>query len=138
MAALPDALRFLRYMYAAVLAIIVLLALAGETLLPLQPAEPPVIVNVLYALAAGDVLIALFFRRKFSGAALENLRANPEDAVALANWMKGQLVPLAMALGVGVMGLACRVLGAPALRAIPLYVASVILLLALRPTAPPV
>ena len=138
MTALTDSLRFLRYMYSAVLVIIVLVALAGETLLPSRPSEPPAAVNVLYALAAGDVFLALYFRRKFSGAALENLRANPTDAAALADWCKGQLLPLPMALSVGFMGLACRFLGAPVVRTAPLYVAALIVLMVLRPTDPQV
>ncbi|HKM91306.1 MAG TPA: hypothetical protein VJX29_11875 [Candidatus Acidoferrales bacterium] len=133
---MPDALRFLRYGYSAVLVMVVLLTLAAETLLPTRPAEPPVIVNLLYALAAGDALIALVYRRKFSGPAAEALHTNPQDGVALANWVKGQLVPLPMALGMGVMGLASHVLGAPTRRAGPIYFATVLLLLVAWPSEP--
>jgi len=112
---------------------IVLLALAAETLLPTRAAAPPFVVNVLYALAAGDALIALVYRWKFSAPAAEALRANPEDAAALANWMKGQMVPLPMALGVGCMGLAARALGVSTLHSAPLFIGSVLLLLSVRP-----
>jgi hypothetical protein len=81
-----DSLRFLRYLYSAVLVMVVLLALAAETLIPHREAEPPVIVYILYALAAGDTLIALVYRRRFSGPAAETVRANPQDAQALTNW----------------------------------------------------
>jgi hypothetical protein len=133
---LPDSLRFLRYAYSAVLAMLVLLVLAAETLLPTRPAEPPVIVNLFYALAAGNALIALAYRRKFSGPAAEALRAVPQDGSALVDWMKGQLVPLPMALVTGMMGLGLRVLGAPTLRAGPIYIAAVLLLLVLWPSEP--
>jgi len=129
----PDSVRFLRYFYSAVLVIVVLLALGGEFLPPARAAAPAVLVYVLYAVGAGDVLAAVVLRRKFSGRAQEVLRVNPGDAGALADWMKGQMVPLPMALGVGVMGFACRALGSPALRAAPFYGAAVILLVVLRP-----
>jgi hypothetical protein len=133
---LPDSLRFLRYAYSAVLAMLVLIALAAEMLLPSRPAEPPVIVNLFYAIAAANVLIALVYRWKFSGPAAEALRANPQDGSALMDWIKGQLVPLPMALVTGMMGLGLRVLGAPTLRSGPLYIAAVFLLLVLWPSEP--
>ena len=133
---LPDSMRFLRYLYSAVLAMIVLLALAAETLLPTRSAEPPGIVHLLYALAAGDALLAVVYRRKFSGPAVEALRADPQDASALMKWMMGQMIPLPLALGMGVMGLASRVLGAPVLRSGPIYIAAVFLLLVLWPAEP--
>jgi hypothetical protein len=134
MPALQDSLPFLRYIYSAVLVVVVLLALAAETRIPRREAEPALIVYILYALAAGDTLIALIYRRRFSGPAAETLRANPEDAQAQTDWMKGQMVPLPMALGVGLMGFAARVLGVPTLHAAPLFVAAVVLLLVLRPS----
>lgn len=136
MPTLQDSLRFLRYLYSAVLVMVVLLALAVETLIPHREAPPPFIVYVLYALAASDVGIALIYRRKFSGPAREALRANPEEAPAAVNWMKGQMVPLPMALGVGLMGFAGRILGVSTLHAAPLFIAAVLLLLVLRPSEP--
>jgi len=133
---LADSLRFLRYAYAAGLGIVALLIVAAETLAPRGATEPRAIVNLLYLLAGLDGMIALVYRRKFSGAAAETLRENPEDAAALVSWMKGQLVPLPMALAMGIMGLGARVAGASTLRAAPIYVVSVIVLLALRPSEP--
>jgi hypothetical protein len=138
MPAPSDYVRFLRYFCAAVLAMVLLLWLAAETLLPARAMEPPVIIGyVLYAFAAADAVIALFLRRKFVEPAAEALRVNPDDAQAMTNWMKGQFVPLPMGLGIAAVGLAARVLGVPALRAAPLFVASILLLLLLRPSDTP-
>ncbi|HVN08406.1 MAG TPA: hypothetical protein VMV61_05505 [Patescibacteria group bacterium] len=128
-----DSLRFLRYLYAATMGLIALLALAGEALLPHHESAPEIVVYVLYAVAAGDLFAAVLLRRKFAAPAVEILRTNPKDEAAMMEWMKGQLLPLPMALSVGMMGLACRALGAPAVRAAPLYAAAVILLMALMP-----
>jgi hypothetical protein len=132
MPAPSDYLRFLRYFYAAGLGMVLLLWLAAETLLPTRATEPPFIGYVLYAFAAGDAVIALFHRRRFVEPAAEALRANPEDAQAMTNWMKAQFIPLPMGLGIAMLGLASRALGVPALRAAPLFVASILLLLLLR------
>jgi hypothetical protein len=132
-----DALRFLRYAYLGVIGLVVLLALFVETVFPSPVQETPFIVNALYTVGMFDVVIALWYRRKFSGSTAEALRVNPADSLALANWLKGQMVPLPMALGIGVMGLAVRISGATTLRAAPLYIAAILLLLALRPSGLP-
>ena len=136
MAALPASLRFLRYLYSASLGIIAVLALAGETLLPAKSAAPPVIVNLLYAMAAADVFLVIFFRRRFSAPALKILRDRPDDSAALVEWMKGQFIPLPLALGIGLMGMASRVVGAPAVKAAPLYLVALALLVAFWPADP--
>ena len=133
-----DSLRFLRYLYAGTIGIIVLLGVAGEALLPRHQAAPAIVVYVFYALAAGDLLAAVVLRRRFCGPASETLRANPQDEAALMDWMKGQLLALPLALGVGMMGLACRALGAPTAQAAAIYAAVLIALMALMPKELPV
>jgi len=128
-----DALRFLRYAYLGVAGFVVLLALIGETIFDASTAVP-MIVYGLYAVGAIDAFLALWYRRKFAGSAAQALRVNPTDSLAMTNWMKGQMVPLPMALGIGVMGLAVRGVGGALAQAAPLYIAAILLLFALRPS----
>ncbi|HUK51928.1 MAG TPA: hypothetical protein VL099_01410 [Candidatus Binatia bacterium] len=122
---LGDAKVFLRYMRAAVLCILVAVALAVELLVraPAVPL-PGSILYLFYGLAAADAVVAVVLRRRFAGPAAVILRSHPEDAAAMANWIKGQFVPLPMALSLGFIAVAARVLGAAPLRAAPCYLLS--------------
>jgi hypothetical protein len=136
MPTLADALRFLRYMHGALLGLLVVIAVLGETVGSIAHDNTPVILYVLYALAVGNAVLGLVLRQRFAGPAADALRANPADTAALLNWLKGQLVPLAQALTIGMFGLVARLMGASTLRAAPLYAAAVLLMLILRPSDP--
>jgi len=131
-----DLPRFLRYFHFAVLVLACLIWLASETLWPAQGAEAPFVVYALYALACADAAAALWHRHKWTASSAEALRLNPESEQALTEWLKGQLVPLPMAVGIALMGLAARVSGAAPAHAGVLFVGAIALLLALRPAEP--
>jgi hypothetical protein len=126
---LADARRFLGYMRLAVLCVVLVMALAVEFLAhpPLVPLRAPVL-YVFYALAAADAVVALVLRRRLTGSATETLRSNPEDATALPGWIRGQIVPLPMALSLGFLGVMARVLGAAPLSAAPFYLLVLVVL----------
>jgi len=136
---LADALRFLRYLRMAVVCLLLGMALAVEMLLhaPAIPLPAPVL-YAFYFLAAADAVTAIVLRQRLSGSAGEILRQNPEDAAALANWLKGQLVPLPMAMSLGFFGVAARVLGAASLNAAPFYLLAVCVVFAFRADDVPV
>jgi hypothetical protein len=131
---MADARRFLNYLRMAVLGILAVLALAVELLgskIPSSLSAP--ILYVFYAIAVADALVAWVMRRRLAGRAEEILRSNPEDATALIKWLKGQIVPLPMALGLGFLGVMARVLGAAPLSVAPFYLLAAIVLFATRP-----
>jgi len=128
-----DLLRFLRYLYMGAVGMIAVLMAAGWGLLRLHATAPEMIVYVFYVVTAGDVVAAVLLRRRFCAPAAEILQRNPGDSAALMEWTKGQLLPLPLAVGVGMMGLACQAIGAPASRVAPIYAAALVLLLALMP-----
>jgi len=126
---LEDAQRFLRYLRMAVLGMMVVSALGVELLMrrPVAPPPSPVL-YVFYLLAAADAVVAVILRRRLAGRAAEALRNNPEDASALAKWVKGQIVPLPMALSVAFLGVMARVLGATTLSAAPCYLLALVVI----------
>ena len=133
-----DLLRFLRFLYMGTMGMTAALMVAGLGLMRLHATAPDVIVYVFYLVTAGDVIAAVMLRNRFSAPAAETLRRNPEDSEALMEWTKGQLLPLPLAVSVGMMGLACQGFGAGAARVAPIYGAALVLLLAMMPKELPV
>lgn len=126
---MADARRFLSYFRMAVLGILAVLAVAVELLVPKTPSSLGApILYVFYAIAALDALAAWMMRRRLAGPAEEILHSNPQDSAALMNWLKGQIVALPMALGLGFLGVMARVLGAAPLSLVPFYLLALVVL----------
>lgn len=136
---LEDARRFLRYARLAVLWMVLGSVLAVELLIRRPTAAPPnPVLYVFYSLAAADAVVAVALRRRFTSCAEEALHNNPEDAIALASWIKGHLVPLPMALSIAFLGVMARVLGATTISAAPCYLLALVVLFAGRRKTDPV
>ena len=138
MPAPQNLLRFLRYLYVGTMGMIGVLMVGGLEFMRLHASAPAEIVYVFYLVTVGDVMAAVLLRKRFCDPAAETLRRDPGDSEALMEWTKGQLLPLPLALGVGMMGLACQGFGAPGARVAPIYLAALVLLLALMPKEMPV
>jgi hypothetical protein len=94
-----------------------------------KPDELPTIIIAATAfLAAFDVLLTFYFKRKRLQPAVEKLRLDPLDPSALKQWRGATVLILALSMSVGLYGLALRSLGAGRLISWPFYVMSLILM----------
>jgi len=73
--------------------------------------EPAFLPEVLALLAVSEVGIATAFRNKLIRPALEKLRRSPQDAAALEQWGRGNVLSFVFATTVVLYGLIVRILG---------------------------
>jgi hypothetical protein len=96
-----------------------LLAAIGYVILPLrmirvESQPPPAVFALAIGFTAATVLgFAVFFRMRLMQAASEALRSNPEDTVALEQWMRGTIISFVCCESVVLFGLSLRITGVP-------------------------
>lgn len=126
----------LRIIHACFLASIPLYAVIGEVAGPKQPGEFALVRLVFFIASVTGVLVGIQFRVRLLRAAQETLHHEPENPVALQQWMTGQILSFAVAEAVAVCGLALRFLGGSLFESVPFYVVPFGLLLAWMPRRP--
>jgi hypothetical protein len=113
MANAQQSLRNVRIVHFAFLAAPALLYFALATIPITAKGEPPFMPTVLAVVAASEVGVATAFRIRFIRSAAEKLMRSPQDAAALAQWQRGNILTFALAFTVVLYGFVIRVLGFP-------------------------
>jgi F0F1-type ATP synthase membrane subunit c/vacuolar-type H+-ATPase subunit K len=126
-------LREMRIMHLVLIAAILSYAYVAEVIINPTTELKPVLLKAFLVLALADIAIAFFVRRRILRKATEGLRRNSSDPSALAEWRKGNVLGMVMAVSVGLYGLALRFMGASRPVSVPFYVAAVILMILWRP-----
>jgi hypothetical protein len=91
------------------------------------------LVAVIAVVACLDLLLARYFRSKWTITAMAKLRQDPNDANALKQWRAGTLLGLVLAMSVALYGVVLRVLGASRRIAWPFFFVALIFMLVWRP-----
>ncbi len=109
---LRATLRYLRIVHATFLFTVLLYFYALTVLRPQEHRVPPAIVICFMAVSTGTITLALFFRSRKVTPAVEILRRNAEDAVALTNWRSGNILSFTLAETIVLFGFVLKYLGA--------------------------
>lgn len=129
-------LRLLRILQMALLVSVVLYAVIGELAGPHQPKDVKQVQVILMMLGVALVAAIVILRQRMVRPAEDTLRAQPEDAVALARWRAGNIVTFALSEAIALHGLVLRMLGARLQAAVPFYAAAAVFLVVLGPRRP--
>jgi hypothetical protein len=87
-------------------------------------------------LATSLLTLAFTLRSRLVLPSLNELRANPRDAVLLRRWSRNTLVVQLLCTAVGLTGFGLQLLGAPTSLAVALYAIAFAYLFMLRPVRP--
>jgi len=95
------------------LGLVFMYAFMAEWLHPTSAASSPdsVMLIALTVVAFLEALIAVYFRRQFSLVAMERLRLQPDDLVALRRWRTGGILVSVLCLTIAMYGFVLRFLG---------------------------
>jgi len=104
-------LRNVRIIHFAFLAMPAVLFFAISTIQIDSKPEITFLPTVLAVLAVSEVGIATGFRAKLLRPAAERLQQSPQDAVALAQWQRGNILSFVFALTIVLYGVVIRVTG---------------------------
>ncbi|MGH9705022.1 MAG: hypothetical protein ACRD4K_16730 [Candidatus Acidiferrales bacterium] len=126
-------LREMRIMHRVMLAAIFGCAYVAEAIITPTMESKPIMVKAFLVLAFADIAIAFIVRGRILLKAIEGLRRNPNDPNALAEWRKGNVFGMVMAVSVGLYGFALRFMGSNRAVPVPFYVAAVMLMILWRP-----
>lgn len=118
------------------LATIPLYAVIGELLGALASRDIAVVRLAFFVASATGALLAFQLRARWIPAALEELRRAPDDAQSAQRWYAAHFASLAMAEGIGLFGLALRILGGTLFEGLPFYIVGFGLMLAWFPRKP--
>jgi hypothetical protein len=126
-------LRSVRIVHGVLSAVVVSYILIAEKL-----TNPNGVLSAAIPLSFGiiafvDVMIIYGFRRKLLPSAIEDLRQNPQNAGALLQWRKAQILTAVLLVIVALLGLMLRVMGGSFFGALPFYLMSLVMLLVWRP-----
>jgi hypothetical protein len=80
--------------------------------------------------------IALFFRRKRIGPAIDRLRDQPDDRGAMQSLTAASILSVVLAESIVLLGYALRFLGATRWQSVPFYLAGIFLMLLWWPKRP--
>ena len=133
---MEASLRALRVVHGAMLVAVLLYVWIGEQIGPKAAHDVALLQLVLALVSASTVAAALVLCRKMTLPAEAALRSNSQDAAALQRWRGGYIVSFAISESIALFGLVLRVLGGSLRQSLPFYLAAVVLLLILRPSAP--
>src|SRR5690242_14324966 len=126
-------LRSMRLIHVIMLAAVVGYIYTAEVLSKPATDLPAIFVLAFSILAAVEVAIAFYLRRKMLPSAFETMRSNPEDAPALGRWRAANVLSMVFALSVALYGFTLRFLGGSRLIAWPFFLASLVLMWLWRP-----
>jgi len=108
-----EALKAVRQLHIAFVTTWFLFLLLFKFLPPPTGSPPAFLPTAMGMVCVSDVTLAFFWRSRYVSASIEILRAQPENASALARWRTGNILSFAMAETVTLFGFALRYLGAP-------------------------
>jgi hypothetical protein len=128
-----EALRWARTLRGVFLLTIPLFIYALTLVPKAERSVSPTIVAALAVLSATDVMVAAVLRARNITPAIEALRTNPDDTLALGKWRSGIVSSFTHAETVALFGVLLKFLGASWTVAGPFFAVAVLLLVIWRP-----
>ena len=94
------------------------------------------VLTALYAVSVVMIAIGMGLRAKFMRSACETLRTKPDDAEALVNWRKADIVSAVLAEAVVLYGVAIHFFGGSIRQVAPFFICGAVVLLVWWPQRP--
>jgi len=135
-APLASRMRFLRTVWLALLAAVVVYAAVPEISGTTPKLENPTFVKIIAALALACVLVCFRFRRRFIASGAHILATDQNNIAALRRWQTGYILHFSCSLSVALYGLVLRYTGSSFSQVVPFYVAGFVLMLYGMPKQP--
>ena len=131
-----NALKLLRTLQRTLLGSVVLYAIVGEVVGPLERSANPTLSYVLTTVGVAVVGMILVVRRTLVLRSATTLAERPEDALTLNHWKTGYIVTYALCEALALFGLIERFLGATVQQSVLYFIGGFVLLFFFRPRQP--
>ena len=134
-ATMESALKQMRMMWIFFLIAAFAYVAVAEFLPHSVPPVKPEVYTIILVVGIMELLSIVIVRKVLLTKAEEVLRTTPNDMAAIFRWRQGQLVTLALASAVVLIGLVLRFIGASTIQAAPLYLLGIAAMLIFQPKA---
>ena len=124
-----NALRSARSIQGIMFISILLDAFAGEQISRKSEAPGGVFIAAISVVAIFEIILAIYFRKRFVLASAEQLRDQPDDVGALKRWRAGIILVAVFCVSIGLYGMVLRSVGYTLSRCVPFYAVAALLLL---------
>ena len=131
-----NALKLLRTLQRTLLGSVVLYAIVGEVVGPLERSANPTLSYVLTTVGVAVVGMILVVRRTLVLRSATTLAEKPEDGVSLNHWKTGYIATYALCETLALFGLILRFMGFGFQHSVPFYVGGFVLLFFFAPRPP--
>jgi len=133
---LESSIRFLRIVYLVILAAMIDEVLVAEKLINHVVRDIRTFWLAMLAVGVAEIGIAISFRNRMLGPAMDVLQSSPNNVVALGKWRAANILSFVLSNAVVLFGFAVRFTGGTTMQSLPFYVAGFSMMLLWWPRRP--